>query len=443
MTIINKKEPILLGVGDLVILFVSLILTLVLRYGDIPSGGLVEVHVIPFAIIFFYSLIVFYISGLYGRMISLARSAVPGTVLRAQIVNAVVAVFLFYFVPAFDVTPKITLFIYLALSTSLLLLWRIGVSPLLSLQRGSPTLLIGSGPEAAELVHEMNFNSRLSLDCSKQIDPNLSPEQFAQAMHGNDVIFQYIVADMSNVHLDALLPELYRRYFPTARIIDMHELYEEVFSRIPLSQINYAWIMSNISSITPRAYDVLKRIADIVLGSFVAIAALVAYPFVALAIKWEDGGDVLIPQRRIGRNNQTITIYKFRSMQRNEWDKWVAEGDNKVTRVGHFIRKTRIDELPQALAIIRGDMSLIGPRADIIDLGKKLEKTIPYYSIRTISTPGLTGWAQVNQEKPPQSVEETKIRLSYDLFYIKHRSLTFDLIITLRTLRTILSREGM
>jgi lipopolysaccharide/colanic/teichoic acid biosynthesis glycosyltransferase len=248
---------------------------------------------------------------------------------------------------------------------------------------------------------------------------------------------------MSNVHLDALLPELYRRYFPTARIIDMHELYEEVFSRIPLSQINYAWIMSNISSITPRAYDVLKRIADIVLGSFVAIAALVAYPFVALAIKWEDGGDVLIPQRRIGRNNQTITIYKFRSMQRNEWDKWVAEGDNKVTRVGHFIRKTRIDELPQALAIIRGDMSLIGPRADIIDLGKKLEKTIPYYSIRTISTPGLTGWAQVNQEKPPQSVEETKIRLSYDLFYIKHRSLTFDLIITLRTLRTILSREGM
>ncbi|MES2216593.1 MAG: sugar transferase, partial [Patescibacteria group bacterium] len=165
--------------------------------------------------------------------------------------------------------------------------------------------------------------------------------------------------------------------------------------------------------------------------------------FVAIAVKLEDGGSVYVSQERIGRNNKVFRMYKFRSMERSDQGVWLPESGNKVTKVGHFIRKTRIDELPQALAIIKGDMSLIGPRADIIDLGKKLEKEIPYYSIRTIGSPGLTGWAQINQEKPPQSVAETKERLSYDLFYIKHRSLTLDFIIVLRTLRTILSREGM
>ena len=130
-------------------------------------------------------------------------------------------------------------------------------------------------------------------------------------------------------------------------------------------------------------------------------------------------------------------------MQRNEPGKWLSESDNRVTRVGRFLRKTRIDELPQALAVLKGDMSLIGPRADIAGLAERLEAEIPYYSVRNIIKPGLTGWAQINQEKPPQSLEETKIRLSYDLYYIKHRSLGLDLRIILRTLKTLASRVGM
>jgi lipopolysaccharide/colanic/teichoic acid biosynthesis glycosyltransferase len=443
MTIITKKEPILLAFGDLVILFVSLILTLALRYGSIPSGGLIELHVFAFAIIYAYSLVSFYIFGLYGRMISLARSSVPGNVLRAQIANAVVAVFLFYFVPAFEVTPKVTLFIYLALSTSFLLLWRIAATPLLSLQRRSPALLIGSGVEADELLREMKLNFRLGLDCQKQIDPNSKVEEMSDAINGNATMFQYIVADMSNPNVEALLPELYRRYFPTARVIDMHDLYEDAFNRIPLSRMNYAWIMSNVSSISPKIYDVMKRLVDITLGICVGIVCCIMYPFIALAIKLEDRGPVLVRQERLGQNNEIFHMYKFRSMNTSDSGVWLPESENKVTRVGHFLRKSRIDELPQALAIIKGDMSLIGPRADIIGLGHRLEKEIPYYTIRTVITPGLTGWAQVNQEKPPQTVEETKTRLTYDLFYIKHRSLTLDLVIALRTLRTILSREGM
>jgi len=265
-------------------------------------------------------------------------------------------------------------------------------------------------------------------------------------MEDNGSTFQYIVADVNNPNLEALLPELYKKFFLKAQIIDIHELYEQVFNRIPLSCMNYAWVMSHISSVSPKAYDLMKRALDIFFGFIVGLAACVAYPFVAIAVKIEDKGPIFIRQQRTGKNGVAMHYYKFRSMQRNETGKWVAEsakGANQVTRVGRFIRKTRIDELPQGLAVLKGDMSLIGPRSDIAGLGERLAKEIPYYSVRTIITPGLTGWAQINQDKPPQTIEENKIRMSYDLYYIKYRSLGLDLRIILRTFRTLLSRVGM
>ena len=439
---IHRKEPLFLGFGDLMVLAVSLFLTLTLRYRALPSEGLLHAHASAFLLIFSYSLVVFYISGLYGRMVSIARSSIPGTIIRAQVANGLVAVALFYFVSIFSVTPKANLFLYLGLSTSFLILWRISAYPLLSFRRRYPALVIGSGEEVGELVREMSSSQRLGMYCHKQIDP-ASPEDLISALGDNGLSFQYIIADIDNPRFGAILPEVYRRFFKQASIVDFHELYEEAFDRIPLSRMNYAWIMTHVSSVSPKLYDAMKRLIDIVFGVLVGLAACAVYPFVALAIKIEDRGAVFISQDRIGTNNKLIRIFKFRSMQRSDNGKWLSGSDNKVTRVGAFIRKSRIDELPQALAILRGDMSFIGPRTDIIDLGNKLEREIPYYSVRTVIKPGLTGWAQINQEKPPQSVEETKIRLSYDLYYIKHRSISLDLRIILRTLKTVLSRVGM
>lgn len=121
---------------------------------------------------------------------------------------------------------------------------------------------------------------------------------------------------------------------------------------------------------------------------------------------------------------------------------WVKENDSRITRVGAFLRKSRIDELPQLYSVVAGDMSLVGPRPDIYDLGMKLSKEIPYYTVRNIIKPGLSGWAQTRQKAPPQSLEETKIRLAYDFYYIKHRSLLIDLKIALQTISTLLSRAG-
>lgn len=443
MIVINKKEPILLVLGDIIVLIASLFITLYLRYGKLPSEDLIQIHATAFAIIFIYSIISFYISGLYGRMISLSRSSVPWTIIKTQFVNGIIAILLFYFIPAFIVTPKITLFIYLALSVALMLLWRLSTHPLLALQKKIPAIVIGGGAEVDELIHEMSINPRLGIYCAKKIDLNDAQNNFSEYMKSVDYNFSYILADMSNPKVDALLPELYRKFFPNVRIIDIYELYENIFNRIPLSCMNYAWIMSHVTNLSSRAYDFIKRSIDIILSLVVALVFYILYPFVAIAIKLDDGGSVFIVQERIGKNGSIYKIYKFRTMQRNDSGKWLTVTDNKVTRVGYFLRKTRIDELPQALSVLKGDMSLIGPRADIIDLGKKLEQEIPYYSIRTVVNPGLSGWAQVNQDKPPQSLEETKLRLSYDLYYIKHRSLSLDMTIILKTIRTLLSRQGM
>jgi len=122
---------------------------------------------------------------------------------------------------------------------------------------------------------------------------------------------------------------------------------------------------------------------------------------------------------------------------------WLSENTLKVTRVGYFLRKSRIDELPQLINVIRGDISLIGPRPDIVGLGERLVNEIPYYMTRYAVLPGLSGWAQIEQRKPPQSLSETELRFSYDLFYVKNRSLLLDIRIALRTIKTLLSRTGM
>ncbi len=192
-----------------------------------------------------------------------------------------------------------------------------------------------------------------------------------------------------------------------------------------------------------RFYDIVKRVGDIFLSIFVAIVFIISIPFVFILIKLDDKGPVFIRQKRVGKDNKLISIYKYRSMTQNDNGVWLAQSENKVTRVGYFLRKTRIDELPQVLSVLTGDMSFVGPRPDIIDLGKKLEHEIPYHTIRNVIKPGLSGWAQVSQEKPPQSVEENKIRLSYDLYYIQNRSLGLDIKIALKTIKTLLSRVGM
>jgi lipopolysaccharide/colanic/teichoic acid biosynthesis glycosyltransferase len=182
---------------------------------------------------------------------------------------------------------------------------------------------------------------------------------------------------------------------------------------------------------------------DIFIAGVLAVLSLLVYPFVIFAIKIEDGGPIFIIQERVGQGNRPIKLWKFRSMRGSDGGVWLTKEDGRVTRVGRFLRRSRIDELPQLWNVVFGDISLIGPRPDIMDLGKKLAQELPYYTVRNLIKPGLSGWAQLKQDLPPQSVAETRIRLAYDLYYLKNRSFILDVTIALKTIKVLLLRKGI
>lgn len=447
MQISNRREPFILFVGDLFFMTVSLWAMLFFRNVRIPENSLFLSHISPFLLIFAVSVLVFYIAGLYEKHTVILKSRLPHIIFRAEIINSMIAVLFFYFIPYFGIAPKTNLFIYVIISFALIVLWRISLSSHLISRKAEPALLIGQGKEVDELSEEINKNpnyglhfvSIINLDNAKKEDlPNVVKSIL------KDSPISIVVVDLEHDMVRETLPVLYTLIFSKVRFVAMYKVYEDVFKRVPFSILQYNWFIENISASPKVVYDTCKRGADIILSIVGGLCSLVFYPFVILAIKLEDKGPVFIVQERIGKGGKVIKMIKFRSMKAVTSDKgvWVTEDDDRITRVGKFIRKTRIDELPQFWNVLRGDVSLIGPRPDICDLGRQLAEQIPYYSVRSVITPGLSGWAQISQELPPQSLEETKLRLAYDLYYVKNRSIILDMRIILKTVRTLLSRTG-
>lgn len=224
-------------------------------------------------------------------------------------------------------------------------------------------------------------------------------------------------------------------------------LYEEMTSRVPIHHLESDWIIrSFVDGLSVSGfYDLFKRLMDI-MGALVGLfILLITFPFLALAIYFDSGLPIFYSQPRLGRGRSVFTIYKFRSMhpkiKSNVDDRTTIVDDPRVTRVGKFMRKTRLDELPQFWNVLRGDMSLVGPRAEVPKLVEEYQKQVPFYRARLLVKPGLTGWAQINFGYV-SSVTETSIKLEYDLYYIKHRTLSMDFQIILRTIGTVLRRTG-
>ncbi|MEI7810730.1 MAG: exopolysaccharide biosynthesis polyprenyl glycosylphosphotransferase [bacterium] len=446
MTILNKNEPFTLFLGDIIAFVVALWVTLFIRLGSVPTNTLLESYVAPFVILFVAWVLVFFIAGLYEKHTTILRNRLPGIILNAQIANTVIAFIFFYFVPVFGIAPKTTLIIYLFVSFGSILLWRLYGINFLVPQRRNMALLVGSGSEMKELYEEVNSNNRYNFKFISSIDlDNISQSDFQEEIvnriYTEDI--STIVIDLHHKKVEPVLSHLYDLIFFRVSFIDIHKVYEDIFDRVPISLLKDGWFIENISLSPKVTYDFLKRSMDILFSVVFGFASLIVYPFVVLAIKIQDGGPVFISQERAGKNNKVIKIYKFRSMKGSDSGKWITKDDNRHTIVGKFIRKTRIDELPQLWNVLVGDISLIGPRPDLVVFNEQLSKEIPYYNVRSTIKPGLSGWAQTHQEKPPQSVEETKIRLSYDLYYVKNRSFIIDVKIALRTLYILISRQGL
>lgn len=445
MKILNRREPIILFAGDLIAFSVALWVALAIRYGSIPSADLLARHWAPFSFLFLLWTFVFFVAGLYEKHTLVFKGKLPSLILNTQIANSLLAVVFFYLLPSFGITPKIVLAVYLVVSFLLIVLWRVSIVPRFGFRHRENAILIGAGDEMQELKEEMNGNERYNLKFVSsvnlnQLDGIAFQEEVIEKVYSDGVTS--IVIDLKHKNSDKILPSLYNLIFSNVRFLDMYKVYEEVFDRVPLSLVGYNWFLENISFSPHTMYDTLKRMMDIAIASALGTVSLIFYPFVFVAIKLEDGGPVFITQERIGAGNRIIKLWKFRSMRGSDAGKWVTEGDDRITRVGRFLRKSRIDELPQLWNIIRGDLSLIGPRPDIVAMGKKLADELPYYTVRNLIKPGLSGWAQIKQDIAPQSLPETRERLAYDLYYLKNRSFILDLTIALKTMKTLLSRTG-
>lgn len=441
MALSGKKETSVLFLGDILILYFSLWLALVLRGRGLPSAETWGMHFWPFSILIAVWILVYFISGLYEKRTLFLKSRLPSMVFNAQIVCSFIAVLFFYSIPYFGIAPKTTLFIYLIITFIFVLLWRIYGDRFLNPSIKQKGIIIGGSEEMKELMEEVNNNPSYGLRFISSIDLDKAAgvdfqDEILSRVYSEEV--QIIAIDLKNENVEPILPHLYNLIFSRVKFIDMYKIYEDTFDRVPLSLVRYNWFLENISAESRTSYDVLKRIMDVIISFIVGATSLIFYPFVYFAIKMDDGGKIFFVQRRVGQNNKIINLIKFRSMSETEKE--------KVTKVGKWLRKLRIDELPQLWNVLKGDMSLVGPRPEIPSLVKHYEEEIPYYNIRHLLKPGLSGWAQLYHTDPPKSFadsEKTRRKLSYDLYYIKNHSAMLDLKIALKTIKALLSRSGV
>lgn len=449
MRIIDRKEPVLLFLGDILIFTLALWLSLAIRNLEFPTSNEFYNHLTPFSVIFLTWLFSFFVAGLYEKHTVMLKSKLPSVILKTQIFNSLIAALFFYLIPYFGIAPKTILFVYLFVSFVLILLWRIYGESLFGFKEKEKAILIGSGEEMRDLKIEVNNNSRYGMEFISSIDLDKIESLDFQSEILNRIYTEnvsVVVIDLFDKKVEPILPHLYNLIFSKIKFMDMHKIYEDIFDRIPLSLLKYNWFLENISFARKIGYDSFKRGMDIILSFILGVITIVIYPFIILLIKIDDGGPIFISQERVGQNNKIIKILKFRSMSVNDDGLSEKEKDQKITRAGGFLRKTRIDELPQLWSIFKGDMSLVGPRPEMPSLVSLYEKDIPYYNIRHLIKPGLSGWAQIYHRTPPKfnaGYDETKTKLSYDLFYIKNHSFLLDIKIILKTLKALLSRSGV
>src|SRR3989344_3480200 len=420
MSLLNRKEPLVLFLGDLSSFVAALWLSLLIRGLEVPSKDLLLTHLLPFSLLFALWILVFYIAGLYEKHTVILKSKLPSALASTQIINSTLAVVFFYFIPFFGITPKTILFIYLLVSFVLVLSWR--MYGYFRISRGHPdnAILIGSADEKGFW------------------------DEIVSNIYSEDV--SVVAIDLADKNVEPVLPHLYNLIFSKISFIDMHKIYEDIFDRMPISLLRYNWFLENISTRSRWGYDALKRLMDIVISIPLLLIPILLYPFVFIAVRLDDGGPIFTYQDRVGRNNHIIRILKFRTMIFNDNGDWQSKGlVNKVTAVGSFLRKTRLDEFPQLWNVLKGDISLIGPRPEFPEAVKHYTDEIPYYNVRHLIKPGLSGWAQIYQEEHPHhgvDTFETTNKLSYDLYYIKNRSFLLDIKIALRTLKILVSIAG-
>ncbi len=266
-----------------------------------------------------------------------------------------------------------------------------------------------------------------------------------------DLISENNISDLFFAISGDVKPDMFRNILSAEEqgieVTSLPVIYEEVFGRVPIYLLQSDWILRTFidQAHTSSLYETGKRLIDIVFSLLGGLVLLVLFPFVSLIIAIDNGFPIFYHQPRVGKNGRPYRIYKFRTMVKDAEKagaRTASVNDQRITRSGKWLRRSHIDELPQVINILKGDMSVVGPRAEQIELVDKFQKELPFYRARLMVRPGLTGWAQINQ-RYASTTEDTAVKLEYDLYYIKHRDLMLDFTIIFRTVGSVIGFKGL
>jgi exopolysaccharide biosynthesis polyprenyl glycosylphosphotransferase len=352
--------------------------------------------------------------------------------------------------------PRLVVLYFLWEAILLTLVWRLMFVTVFSRQRfRQRAIIVGSGPAASLALSTIRRHRARQVDvvgfvpeageADKAMDlARIDGARLLEAAAERGA--SELVLALREPPSEALLKTLLLCQEAGAQVVRVQTLTEQILHRVPVDFLEPDWLMTDLADAVRlrEASWLAKRLLDLAGAALGLIVFALATPFIAVAIWLDSGSPIFYRQRRVGRGGALFTVVKFRTMrqdaERPGEARWADRDDPRMTRVGRWLRRTRLDELPQFANILRGEMSLVGPRPERLEFIARLEEEIPFYRARLMVPPGLTGWAQVNLPYG-DSVDAARAKLEYDLYYVKHRSMTFDLAIVLRTLG-IVARLG-
>jgi exopolysaccharide biosynthesis polyprenyl glycosylphosphotransferase len=442
----NRAKAFLFLLADIAALYASLFAMLVIHYGRGWYGEFVMFHAMPFSVVFAVWILVFYVAGLYDLRRLRNNIDFLKTLFAAIAIGTALAVALFYTIPAFGITPKTNLLIFVVIFTVAESVWRRFLNRLLA--RGEAphrVLFVGDGPTKDDVAQAIRENAQLGYAIVAEIDEKTAHEDPSAILRAaKDYRANVIVIPPRLTRTTPLAAVLYHLFSKGYLVSDLVNFYETVMRKVPLEDLEEAWFLENIENVG-QFYDPLKRAAEFVFALALGILLLPLEILIALLVRITSRGPVLIRQTRTGRLGRPFTLYKFRSMYAlapdgqaethgAEWSSGAR--DPRITPLGRVLRVSHLDELPQFINLIRGDTSFVGPRPERPEIVDQLKAQIPFYEVRLLVTPGVTGWAQINH-RADRGLEDVQEKLRYDVYYLKNRSLALDVAIILRTLKTL------
>jgi len=450
-----NKLSFILAVGDMLIVAFSYLFGLTIRFGG-PDNWPHDKYTLAsqIGLLVFSMLLSGLVFELYNQHRSLERTKLITRIFVVLIATFLILATIFYVLPEMAIGRGVLFYTYVMFAACQYL-WHCYSSYLFRIPGFKQRcLIVGVGDLACEMAEVLN-----SVPETYTLVGFIQPEGAEIKVDGSRIIGRIESLPESAVeHRVAkiivalserrgVLPyrELLSCRFSGIEVVDASTFYEQVTGKIKIRDTNPGWFIYSQGFSFGNVIRLVKRGLDIIL-SFVGIfLTLPLFPVIALAIKLETPGPVFFSQVRVGEYGKKFKIYKFRSMCNNaeagSGAVWAQECDPRITRVGYLLRKTRLDELPQLFNVLKGDMALVGPRPERPEFVAQLDREIPYYGKRHSLKPGVTGWAQVRYPYGA-SVEDSLMKLKYDLYYIKNFSLLFDLKIILETIRVVLFGKG-